>query len=305
MLTVFSYWNGTVPQICDLHFRSFLFHGGPDVTYRLYLERGSGLDASLAWIQQEPRIQIEFISLKQELRRDGLDYLAHESSAAQRLISRVVGKCSKLLLRANENRESPARRPLGWELHPFRYVPRATALLGVPNLNPPMLADLFRVIYSTRIATDSLYVDVDTCFLRNPREFCNDHAFLYRWEHFHFGNSAVLYVPAGSPLKQGSMLQAVRQFGTPLPWVLFNDETCRELGLEIQPCSRFDPFWIENPLNVRDFEDFFRVSSKSSMITGFLGENCPVYHWHNNWKTVAEPGSPYDILLRRFSVTDR
>jgi hypothetical protein len=57
--------------------------------------------------------------------------------------------------------------------------------------------------------------------------------------------------------------------------------------------------WDKNSLLSGDAMKFLRGSSNAQQMVDELFEKRYIAnHWHNNWRTVPEIGSPYDILLR-------
>jgi hypothetical protein len=142
-------------------------------------------------------------------------------------------------------------------------------------------------------------VDLDICFLSNLLDLCKEQGFAYRWEEFAFANSAVLYTPnkktARAIVARGNVME------TFIPWHLFTDEICQELGIHIYPTNLFDPGWDRSSLLRNDVSLFFKNTSQSTAIVDELfTKGYRVNHWHNNWKTVPEDGSPYQQLLQQF-----
>jgi len=73
-----------------------------------------------------------------------------------------------------------------------------------------------------------LYVDLDVAFTADLTRQCADKAWAYRWETFPFANSAILYLP--QELEHGTHPQG-QQLENFLPWILFADHVCSELGV--------------------------------------------------------------------------
>jgi hypothetical protein len=75
---------------------------------------------------------------------------------------------------------------------------------------------------------------------------------------------------------------------------------CKDLHLEIYPTNRFDAMWDKDSLLSGDAMKFFRSSlNAQQMVDELFEKRYIVNHWHNNWRTAPEVGSPYDILLRQ------
>jgi hypothetical protein len=48
---------------------------------------------------------------------------------------------------------------------------------------------------------------------------------------------------------------------------------------------------------------FFKKTDQSvAMVEELFEKKYIVNHWHNNWRTIPETGSPYDLLLNHFSA---
>ena len=123
--------------------------------------------------------------------------------------------------------------------------------------------------------------------------------FLYQWENFNFANSAVLYSPSHEAskniLRVGNLIECF------WPWYLFSNSICQELGIEIYPANRFDAIWDEDSLLSKNAMKFFVNSLQSQNIVDELfAKKYIVNHWHNNWQTKPESGSPYDLLMKMF-----
>jgi hypothetical protein len=193
---------------------------------------------------------------------------------------------------------SPRRALMGWRTKPFGYTPRYSPFWNSPIVNKAMMGDLFRILYSTTLPDDTLYVDLDVAFCADVRSFTAKRPFVYRWQHWPFGNSAVMYVPSDSRIKQGALASLCRELGTPLPWIVFADRHCKRIDMDIVECAKFDPFWVENPFGVGNFGDFFEARPDSQARAEFVMRNCLMFHWHNHWSAAPKPGSAYDLMLR-------
>lgn len=299
---IISYWTGILPEITELHFRSYLAHHDENVTYHLYLEEGSTLAKKIAWLQDQQGIQIHYINLQKELGQIGLSHLLEPPHPQGARLLKAARRGYRRWLKLMGNRvafeKSPRRVPLGWQTKAFGYTPRYSKLWNAPDLSKTMMGDLFRILYSTVLQESTLYVDLDTVFCADVRTFTGHQPFVYRWQELPCGNNAVIFVPRDSPIKQGALAALCKQLGTPLPWILFADKHCKLLDIKILPCAQFDPFWVTNPFGIAEFEFFFAARPDSHERAKFITQNCYMYHWHNQWFTTAQPDSTYDILLR-------
>ena len=83
---------------------------------------------------------------------------------------------------------------------------------------------------------------------------------------------------------------------------MFNDVICNQLNLKIYPVNQFDAMWDLDSLLAMDALKFFKKTDQSdAMVEELFEKKYIVNHWHNNWRTIPETGSPYDLLLNHFS----
>jgi hypothetical protein len=127
-----------------------------------------------------------------------------------------------------------------------------------------------------------------------------DQGFVYRWEDYDFANSAILYSPSKKVAEQildsGNRVECFR------PWYLFTDVICNQLNLKIYPVNQFDAMWDLDSLLAGDALKFFKKTDLSdAMVNELFEKKYIVNHWHNNWRTMPEPGSPYDLLIQKMS----
>lgn len=145
--------------------------------------------------------------------------------------------------------------------------------------------------------TSSAYFDLDICFLDDFNKILSKQGFLYRWESYRFANNAVIYSPnqeaSQKILHIGNSIECFR------PWHLFTDSICKNLNLKIYPAERFDAMWDPESLLFGDAMKFFTKSPRSQqMVDQLFAKKYIVNHWHNNWRTTPEGGSPYDLLMK-------
>jgi hypothetical protein len=180
---------------------------------------------------------------------------------------------------------------------PSEASPRATnRLLGAPPLNGVLISNYVRVLVSSLVAGPTLYTDIDFAFSRPLDWVFEKRSFVYRWEHHRFGNAALLFATRDSPIKNGHLLRLVERLGSGRSFIVFSDENCRALGIDILPCDRLDPLWSMRGSFV--LSDFFVAGARSPHLMARFREEFDAVHWHNQWKVQPERGSPYDLWMR-------
>ena len=292
MTQFFGYWGGSLPSVTDLHFRSFVYYH-PNSNYDLWLDAdvGQSIPPDLSWIKTHPQINIRFFSLKQLVSR----YVTPLTQTADgglfdalRFIHR-----KKILRHINlKNYYSPL----------FKLNYKHSSPLFTYQRDLVYRGDLARcIIPVAHYDGPSLYADLDVCFLSDLNSICMHQGFVYRWEDYDFANSAILYSPSKKVAEQvldiGNQVECFR------PWYLFKDVICNQLNLKIYPVNQFDAMWDLDSLLAMDALKFFKKTDQSdAMVEELFEKKYIVNHWHNNWRTIPETGSPYDLLLNHFSA---
>jgi hypothetical protein len=295
-ITFFGYWTGRVPAVTELHFRSFLHHH-PAARYELWLDEddASAIDApTLQWLQSHPRIAVRHFSLNALIEKHVSDrpVSSYERLAALRRACRVVHR--KLAPKWARRR--------AWESEQFglTYRHESRLFLGF-NENKPYRGDLARTLIALEhYTTPCLYVDLDTCFLSELRGLCGRAAWTYRWENFSFANSAILYLPNATWSE--ALCARGRALGNFVPWVLFTDEVCEELGIDVLPARLFDPLWDPDSLLYRDVNGLFRPREQPGLdLQALKQEQHLAIHWHNRWRAIPADTSLYSGLMNSCS----
>jgi hypothetical protein len=289
----FGYWSGVVPPVTDLHFRSFLHHH-PGARYELWLDadHDSTLAPSLAWLESHPRIAIRPFSLDSLIEQHVADRPVHhyDRFAPLRKLGRMLHR-----------RAAPRwARQNAWEHSIFglTYM-HSSVLFNGFSRNKAYRGDLARCLVAlTHYPCPALYVDLDVCFLTDLRAMCDDRAWAYRWEEYAFANSAILYLPgtrsAEALVAKGNELENF------LPWILFTDDVCEQLGIHVHPTRLFDPLWDPTSMLYGDARRFFCAREHPALDLHALAlERHLAIHWHNHWTTVPAPTSLYAGLLER------
>ncbi len=289
----FGYWSGVLPEVTELHFRSFIYHH-PNSTYDLWLDQDtqSSLHPKMRWLENHPQIRIRHFSLQE---------LIDQYVTPKQAPSHTEKPWHEWL------RQQHKRKIFRWlNLQSWMYpaigvtYKHSSPLFKGFLQNLAYRGDLARCLLPLHeYQQASLYVDLDICFLSNLLDLCQDQGFAYRWEEFSFANSAVLYTPnkkaAQAIVDQGNAIE------TFIPWHLFTDDNCQRLNIHIYPTNLFDPGWDKTSLLREDVGLFFRHSKESKAIVQELfDKSYRVNHWHNHWKTVPELGSPYQELLEQY-----
>jgi hypothetical protein len=293
-VTFFGYWSGQLPEVTELHFRSFLHHH-PDARYELWLDADDGsaiAAASLQWLKSHPRIVLREFSLNALIEKHlgvGPVSTYERFSTPRGLVRKIHRKFAPRWTRRNTVD------------HPIfgRTYKHSSRLFPGFSANKAYRGDLARALiplehYPT-IA--SLYADLDTCFLSDLRAICQDSAWTYRWEKFGFANSAILYLPDAGFCQ--ALVARGRSIGCFLPWVLFTDEICEDLGIHVHPARDFDPLWDPGSLLYSDPKHFFCARNQLALdLFALAHERHLAIHWHNNWRTRPAPTSLYVGLLK-------
>jgi len=292
-VTFFGYWSGQLPAVTELHFRSFLRHH-PESRYELWLDEddASAIAAPLLqWIKTHPRIAVRSFSLnalieKHVSARPVASYDRHPK--LRKLASAVHRKIAPQWARRN-----------AWEHPQFGLTYKHSSMLfGGFTRNKAYRGDLARCLVALEHYADAcLYVDLDVAFTSDLNAQCGDKAWAYRWEELPFANSAILYLPnrtwSTALTRKGNELENF------LPWILFADHVCAELGVLVHPAKLFDPLWTPGSVLYGDPARFFDARDNLALDMHTLStERYLAIHWHNNWKTVPAANSIYSGLLK-------
>jgi len=291
MTQFFGYWSGSLPPVTNLHFKSFI-HFHPNADYDLWLDEdvGCNIPSELLWIKNHPQIRLRIFSLSQLVDQYISPITRGADSGAYNFLRFIHRK--KLLRYINIKSYYD---PL------FKIDYKHSSPLFTYKNNLVYRADLARcIIPVAHYDSSSLYADLDVCFLTDMRSIFTTNSFLYRWEDYDFANNAIIYCPnkevSKSILKRGNQIECFR------PWYLFSNKNCKDLNLEIYPTDRFDAMWDKNSLLSGDAMKFFSKSAQSQqMVDELFSKKYIANHWHNNWKTNPEHGSPYDLLVKMVS----
>ena len=292
-ITFFGYWSGQLPAVTELHFRSFLRHH-PQSRYELWLDED---DASaiatpqLQWIKSHPRIVVRPFSLNALIEK----HVSARPVASYDTLPRL-----RKLASAVHRKIAPqwARRN-AWEHPQFGLTYKhSSALFAGFTRNKAYRGDLARCLVALEHYPDAcLYVDLDVAFTSDLTAQCGDKAWAYRWEELPFANSAILYLPNKS--WSTALTRKGNELENFLPWILFADHVCAELGVVVHPAKLFDPLWTPGSVLYGDPAKFFDARENLALDMHTLStERYLAIHWHNNWKTVPAPNSIYSGLLK-------
>ena len=295
-ITFFGYWSGQLPAVTELHFRSFLRHH-PESRYELWLDEddASAIAApQLQWIKTHPRIAVRMFSLNRLIEK-------HVSAKPVARYDRFP-RLRKAASAVHRKLAPQWARRNAWE-HPLFGLTykHSSALFGGFTRNKAYRGDLARCLIPLAHYPDAcLYVDLDVCFTSDLTVHCADKAWAYRWETFQFANSAILFLPnrtwSVALVRKGNELENF------LPWILFADHVCNELGVVVHPTKLFDPLWNPASMLYGDTARFFGPRDNLALDMHALStERHWAIHWHNNWKTVPAPTSIYSGLLKACS----
>jgi hypothetical protein len=289
MTQFFGYWGGSLPPVTNLHFKSFI-HFHPNSHYDLWLDEdvGCNIPPELIWITYHSQIRVRKFSLS-KLVDQYVSPLTKGADAGIYNMLRFVHR-KKILRYINIKSYYD---PL------FKINYKHSSPLFTFQKDLVYRGDLARcIIPVAHYDSSSLYADLDICFLSDMNTIFGNHGFVYQWEDYDFANSAILYSPgievAKNILERGNQVECFR------PWYLFSNINCKDLNLEIYPTNRFDAMWDKDSLLSGNAMKFFKSSTNArQMVAELFEKKYIVNHWHNNWRTIPEEGSPYDILLRQ------
>jgi hypothetical protein len=289
MTQFFGYWGGSLPPVTNLHFKSFI-HFHPNSSYDLWLDEdvGCNIPSDLLWIKNHPQIRVREFSLSKLVNQ----YVSPITKGADSGIYNFLRFMHRKKILRYINVKS-YYDPL------FKINYKHSSPLFTYQKDLVYRGDLARcIIPVAHYDSSSLYADLDVCFLSDMNTIFAGNGFVYQWEDYDFANSAILYAPsrevARSILERGNQVECFR------PWYLFSNVNCKDLYLEIYPTNRFDAMWDKDSLLSGDAMKFFRSSPNAQqMVDELFEKRYIVNHWHNNWRTVPEVGSPYDILFRQ------
>lgn len=288
----FGYWNGQLPPVTDLHFRSFVHHHA-DAHYDLWLDSDAKsriVAPSLAWLHQHPRVHVREFSLDALIEQ-------HITNAPLARFNRLQGlkKWGRKLHRAGAF-GAAEYRSFNHPLFGRTYRHGSPLFAGFTD-NKAYRGDLARCLIPLQhYAQPCLYVDLDLCFMSDLGPLCGNGAFSYRWESFDFANSAVLFLPDAATAR--ALLARGKELENFLPWILFTDENCAMLGITIHPTSMFDGLWTPGSVLAGDASLFFRANADpAAVLARVKAEGYRAIHWHNNWKTQPAASSVYTALL--------
>lgn len=289
MTQFFGYWGGSLPPVTNLHFKSFI-HFHPNSNYDLWLDDdvGCNIASDLLWIKNHPQIRVREFSLSKLVNQYVNPITKGADSSIYNLLRFIHRK--KILRYINIKSYYD---PL------FKINYRHSSPLFTYKKDLVYRGDLARcIIPVAHYNAPSLYSDLDVCFLSDLNDICLDQGFVYQWESYDFANSAILYSPnqevAKRILEVGNSIECFR------PWYLFANSVCKKLNLKIYPKNQFDAMWDPESMLSGDAMKFFVKSPQSQQIVNELFEkNYLVNHWHNNWRTIPEEGSPYDLLQKK------
>lgn len=302
-----SYWSGSLPSVSLLHFQSFLARTSSS-HYDLFLENFDANDLNhnqiLDLIENNPRFTIHWdpwekllpIEIQPGLTLDELINRPTSLSALGSLCRRYLGvACKNLKIEKVLGFRGSYASVGGWDFEP------KSELFNWHRWHT-YRADIFRVIVPSLFPTeDVMWVDLDTCFIRDFSEWPLESSFVYRWEDQPFANNAVIFNSRKTNLSD-KIYENARATGNYRPWRLFTNTIAEKMGLAILPPMRFDPVWDETSLMRHSPALFMNASENSPAIVMQIERENLLVHWHNQWSTIPDSTSPWGLLLNRMSV---
>lgn len=299
-LVVFSYWAGYLPDVSELHFRSFRANN-PGIRYLLHLDNStifhSSINSYLFQVLIDCDIEIVSYSLEKEMAALGVPPFAKPLPNKIQRIGRRIYKLSARIAQPLGKKLFPGlffSEELGWT---FWHKSRFSNLIG----DRAYRSDIFRTIELVKAeGKNFLYSDIDIYFCRPLREMEMGESFTSQWGTSDFANSAFLFLSAANIKARVEVLKEITSGKPALPWILFTKEFCTHAGIKILPIEYFDPAWTVGS-SIEGRSDLF--FSNGPHVAGLLLEIVKrnwVVHWHNQWKSVPEHDSPYNLLLSQY-----
>lgn len=287
-LLVFGFWTGELPPLTRLHFLTVAKALPADSRYVLFTHRATIPEPMRALLDATG---IEVVPIDAPL-------LLREVGAAALLRTTPLSRHWETVRRIAE-RPGYARL-FTWcgHDHAHRFTPRSNFLLGGPPVGVTTLSNYLRVVISTIVPTHTLYCDLDFAFPRALDWIFRHGSFVYRWQRRAYANNALISATADSPVKRGALLDLLVRKGAGRSWVLFSEENCRACGLDILPCDRLDPLWSQGGPRGPKYRTFLKSGGDAAADLAFLQDRFDAIHWHNQWMTSPDSGSPYDLWLR-------
>jgi hypothetical protein len=180
-----------------------------------------------------------------------------------------------------------------WHLSPFSHL----------TSNLAYRSDLFRSIeLSKTINQNFVYTDIDICFNLSLHSLPLEFSFTSQWGTETFANTAFMYIRKDNIVSRELVLREVQSGKPPLPWILFTKEFCQKINLKIFPIEYFDPAWSTNSAISGKSELFFSTGPHVNPFLAEIESQCWMIHWHNQWGSLPEQGSPFTTLLQRFHL---
>ena len=307
MLIVTSYWSGNLPEITKLHFASFR-KLNPYTEYVLYLDSERNFEGI---ISEEMRtflaslnISVKHISLNDLMHSQKIPgFSKWKDNFQYRFFRRAITTLSShmfLTLNKITNR-TELRLIKGFYSTLMGYSPSHSRPFSGSKMNLAERSDIFRsCIFSCYPDRDFLYVDLDICFIKPLQLEGLNNGAISQWGTADFGNSAFLFLPKSSHKARTAILQELQTGTSALPWILYNQRRCRNYDFTILPNSLTDPAWTPGSSIHGESDKFFKNGPHVQAFLLELELNNLFVHWHNQWRTSPEKGSPYELLLSSF-----
>lgn len=301
---VVTYFAGTVPEIANLHFLSFI-KKSEGRKYILFLDNdllfSSKLHPSIKWIENHPDIQVKYFDLHALMRKHNVPgFRKIENKFFRKLLNMFVfnlKKCCNVI--SDRSGLIPftilsEKLELGTSKHDSFFSNLGTYPIYRSELFRSLIALEFKEI-------DVLYVDLDICFLRSFSKFHWNSSFTSQWGTDDFANTACLFFAASQSAQRLAILDTLIKTKLAWTWDLYSKNNCENFGIEILNISHFDPPWTPGSLLEGKADDFFLCKNNSLDVVAELKTSYFLAHWHNRWSVVPELNSPFDLLIKEYS----
>ena len=306
--TVVSYWVGTLPEITRLHFYSFKYNNDLNFKYILYSDISDGfkssIPSSLNWLLDMPWFEHREIDLSNLMEKYEIPpfslwketlYYKLRRKLKHKLLSFLLKYSKGLHFRLLEKyRDLHLNEEIGFS---FSHNQKFTGL----SKHVTYRSDVFRSLIANEFTNENiLYTDLDICFIRQFSSYDWAVPFTSPWGIARFANTAILFIPSTKESTRENILQEFRNTSAAWPWVLYSEKRCGRYDLVLRSIEEFDPPWsLSSPVS-GDSSAFMSKRDNSAHVVTWVDEHSFCFHWHNQWKSSPEVGSPYDLYLTKF-----
>ena len=306
--TVVSYWAGTLPEITKLHFLSFEYQNDLNFKYVLYTDVRADLKSSipedLSWLLEKPWFENKNVDLIKLMKKYKIaPFSPWKMNFKYKLIRRFKNNVTFNFLKCTRDlnfRHLRKYRDLHLNSEVGFSLCHAQKFSGLSE-HLTYRADVFRSLIANELPNENvLYVDLDICFMKRFSEYTWSEPFTSPWGLAKFANTAIIFFPAGLQSMRNKIVNELISTAAAWPWILYSEHRCIEYGLKLRPIEEFDQPWaLNNPVSA-DSRAFMQRRNDLEDIISWVDKHSFCFHWHNQWASKPENGSPYSYYLDKF-----